>query len=356
MIFEAMLSSPSSGFGARKSNGRTAKMCLFGRFGSSIPVPPDLASQTSVNSPIMAIAPTPPTGSQAVSSPPKPRDEDLDFYGYTHQGLVRKQNEDNYLLCSLHKTMKVISTSLPNPELLELPSQRLASFSMVADGVGGHAGGETASRAALEAMASYATNAMECFYRADPNQESVFLEAMREAALESHEAVKRASRGERGGGRNVDHPHPGHRSLAPGSTSSRWETAGCTGCGAEPWNSSPGTRPSPRTWSIRASCPEPQVPEPLRARAVELDRRADPPGGHRRGARAGRRDAALHRRPHQARERRADSGRLSALTSSEQACKALVQDALDGGGTDNVTVVVLRAVRSGNGGGDGKKG
>jgi protein phosphatase len=37
--------------------------------------------------------------------------------------------------------------------------------------------------------------------------------------------------------------------------------------------------------------------------------------------------------------------RLLNLTSSEQACRALVQDALDGGGTDNVTVVVLRAVR-----------
>ena len=36
--------------------------------------------------------------------------------------------------------------------------------------------------------------------------------------------------------------------------------------------------------------------------------------------------------------------RLKSLTSSEQACKQLVQDALDGGGTDNVTVVVLRAV------------
>ena len=37
--------------------------------------------------------------------------------------------------------------------------------------------------------------------------------------------------------------------------------------------------------------------------------------------------------------------RLSNLTSSEQVCKALLQDALDGGGTDNVTVVVLRSIR-----------
>jgi len=37
--------------------------------------------------------------------------------------------------------------------------------------------------------------------------------------------------------------------------------------------------------------------------------------------------------------------RLLNLTSARQACEALVQDALDGGGTDNVTVVVGRTVR-----------
>src|ERR1051325_3569670 len=80
--------------------------------------------------------------------PPKPRDEDLDFFGLTHQGKVRKDNQDHFLISTLHKTIRVHSTSLPNPELLELPSQRLASFSMVADGVGGPAGGGGGGRGA----------------------------------------------------------------------------------------------------------------------------------------------------------------------------------------------------------------
>jgi serine/threonine protein phosphatase PrpC len=33
------------------------------------------------------------------------------------------------------------------------------------------------------------------------------------------------------------------------------------------------------------------------------------------------------------------------MTSAEQVCNDLVQDALDGGGTDNITVVVGRTVR-----------
>jgi serine/threonine protein phosphatase PrpC len=32
------------------------------------------------------------------------------------------------------------------------------------------------------------------------------------------------------------------------------------------------------------------------------------------------------------------------MTSAEQACQALLQDALDGGGTDNVTILIGRVV------------
>jgi serine/threonine protein phosphatase PrpC len=38
--------------------------------------------------------------------------------------------------------------------------------------------------------------------------------------------------------------------------------------------------------------------------------------------------------------------RLRSMTSAQQVCEALVQDALEGGGSDNVTVVVRRAVAS----------
>jgi protein phosphatase len=39
--------------------------------------------------------------------------------------------------------------------------------------------------------------------------------------------------------------------------------------------------------------------------------------------------------------------RLGHLTSSASACQLLLEDALAGGGSDNVTVVVLRAVAPG---------
>ena len=39
--------------------------------------------------------------------------------------------------------------------------------------------------------------------------------------------------------------------------------------------------------------------------------------------------------------------RLSSMTSSRQACETLLQDALDDGGSDNITMIVARTVKGG---------
>ncbi|MGH7696800.1 MAG: PP2C family protein-serine/threonine phosphatase [Gemmatimonadaceae bacterium] len=130
----------------------------------------------------------------AVATPRKPRDDELDVYGITHKGKVRASNQDHFLIASLHKMMRVRSTSLPNPELLEMPGERLATLVMVADGVGGANAGEEASRAALESIASYVTETMQCYYRADPSDGKAFEDALRAGAAACHAAVvERAS-------------------------------------------------------------------------------------------------------------------------------------------------------------------
>ena len=37
----------------------------------------------------------------------KPLDSEIDVYGLTHQGLVRKTNQDNFLVGTLHKRIDV---------------------------------------------------------------------------------------------------------------------------------------------------------------------------------------------------------------------------------------------------------
>ncbi len=44
----------------------------------------------------------------------KPRDEELDLFGFTHAGKVRRENQDHFLLCTVHPLAVVHATSLPD--------------------------------------------------------------------------------------------------------------------------------------------------------------------------------------------------------------------------------------------------
>lgn len=117
----------------------------------------------------------------------KPRDDEIEVFGLTNQGKVRKDNQDHFLFCTVHKTLRVRTTSLPTADFA-MASERLASLFMVADGVGSSAG-EAASRVTVESVAAYVTRAMQCYYRTDQSDPSVFLKELEEAALASHESV-----------------------------------------------------------------------------------------------------------------------------------------------------------------------
>ena len=130
----------------------------------------------------------------------KPVDDQVDFYGLTHPGKVRKENQDHFLVSSLHKRMDVHLTSLPDSGRLYGEAERLAFLAMVADGVGGGPGGEAASRLALEAVSQYAAESMDCYYTADPTDHQAFTQALADAALHCHNDVRRRSGAESGKG------------------------------------------------------------------------------------------------------------------------------------------------------------
>ena len=123
----------------------------------------------------------------------KPRDDEIDVFGLTHPGKVRRENQDHFLISSLQKRMQVHLTSLPMTELLSPHTERLAFFAMVADGVGGSAGGEEASRLAVAAITRYVTEAMHCYYSVDLADEERFPRALEEAALRVHSDIQGSS-------------------------------------------------------------------------------------------------------------------------------------------------------------------
>jgi serine/threonine protein phosphatase PrpC len=64
-------------------------------------------------------------------------------FGRSHQGRVRNSNEDNFLIAELGRMLWVHQTSLPRPEV-QFGNRRGHLF-LIADGMGGHEGGEVAS-------------------------------------------------------------------------------------------------------------------------------------------------------------------------------------------------------------------
>jgi serine/threonine protein phosphatase PrpC len=121
----------------------------------------------------------------------KPRDDEIDVYGLTHPGNVRKDNQDHFLICSLRKQVVVYLTSLPEADQLDRGAERLAWLAMVADGVGAAAKGEAASRTALEAVTQYVNRTMRCYYAADSADDQEFSDALDEAARQGHEELLR---------------------------------------------------------------------------------------------------------------------------------------------------------------------
>jgi serine/threonine protein phosphatase PrpC len=132
---------------------------------------------------------TPSTPVPAVSQSVRPADTDLDLFGITHKGKIRSENQDHFLLCTVHPQVVMHATSLPNPEALPLRGSRLATVMLVADGVGGAAAGNEAARVATETITRYTSSSLRSYHSAGGTGEQEFRKALEKAALEAHDAV-----------------------------------------------------------------------------------------------------------------------------------------------------------------------
>jgi PPM family protein phosphatase len=136
-----------------------------------------------------------PRSAQTVEAPPtgehdlRPRDNQLDLFGLTHPGKVRTENQDHFLVGTVHPEVVVHGTSLADTDRLPLRGQRLATMLLVADGVGGQTGGSEASRLATEAITAYVSSTLRSYHAAGTSDDQALLDALRTAALKAHEMV-----------------------------------------------------------------------------------------------------------------------------------------------------------------------
>jgi PPM family protein phosphatase len=118
-----------------------------------------------------------------------PTRRNVDVFGLTDPGRVRRENQDQFLIASVHKTLKVLLTSLPESERGDQSSRSKGWLFLVADGVGGVPGGQQASGTALRAIADYVTDAMDLYAQFGPEVEPGLLEELRHSVEKSHEMV-----------------------------------------------------------------------------------------------------------------------------------------------------------------------
>ena len=112
--------------------------------------------------------------------------------GATHPGKVRTNNEDQFLIAHLAKTIEVDASSLPEQGEVR-SSDEVGHILVVADGMGGAAAGEEASTIAVESVKDFALNTLKWFLRLGGTEGHALLSELR-SSLEraDHAVIERA--------------------------------------------------------------------------------------------------------------------------------------------------------------------
>ena len=275
----------------------------------------------------------------------RPRDSELDLFGLTHVGHVRKSNQDHFLLCTVHPLVQMHWTSLPDPDSLPLRGERLATILLVADGVGGSAAGAEASQLAAESVMRYVASTLRCYHAAGSANEGEFEAALQSAATEAHIAVRTEA---------TTLTVPGGMATTLTLAIVIWPWVYVVQVGdSRCYQFVPG--------KLRQVTRDQTMAQALVDQGVlSADKAANTPfsnvltsaiGGETSTPEVTRlgihdRDSVILLCSDGLTKHVTDdeiASRLEAMTSSEQACHALLELALERGGSDNITIVVGRA-------------
>jgi protein phosphatase len=115
---------------------------------------------------------------------------EMECFGASDCGKVRADNEDQFLIADLVKTMRIEATSLPGQADGQVAGRSQGKLLLVADGMGGHHAGERASALAIESINAYVLNTMHWFFRLEKEREQDFEEDLKAALAHSNAQVR----------------------------------------------------------------------------------------------------------------------------------------------------------------------
>jgi protein phosphatase len=105
----------------------------------------------------------------------------IDVAGRSDVGCVRDQNEDTFLIADLGRWLEIRDSSLAVVEAQRRIAGPKGTLMMVADGMGGHGGGEVASAVAVDMIAQFALYAMPWVTQPDEPAEKELLQKLGDA-------------------------------------------------------------------------------------------------------------------------------------------------------------------------------
>jgi protein phosphatase len=118
----------------------------------------------------------------------------MDCFGLTDAGKVRQVNEDQFLIADLNRSMLIHQTSLSHEDHTRLFGGSQGKLLLVADGMGGHAGGRRASALAVETITHYVLNTMPWFFRLHEAAGPDLDEDLRAALEQCQKRIEEAAR------------------------------------------------------------------------------------------------------------------------------------------------------------------
>ncbi len=286
-----------------------------------------------------------------MSRDPKPNFSDIDAWGASHVGKKRSTNQDHFFVGALARGVTVDRTSVVHEGSI-LHAERLASLAVVADGVGGSGGGEEAARVAVHDLISSVSRFFHDAARVESQDPDVFSRLLQDAALACHDSLLQRAE-EEGGARRFSTtltlflglwPHAyllqvgdsrcyvfrngeltqitrdqtfaqdlvdGGALTQTAAQKTRWANVLSSAIGGG--EAAPVVTRVVRDWgTVVLLCSDGLTKHVSDERIEEV---------------------------------------LSSMTSARQAAELLVQNALDDGGSDNVTVIIGRTLRPGETGG-----
>jgi PPM family protein phosphatase len=117
----------------------------------------------------------------------------LDVAALSDKGNVRKQNEDHYFVARAGRHVTTMLTNVPSGDV---PSQfgETGYLMVVADGMGGHAGGEVASRLAIATLINITLHVPDWILRLDDEYAQKLMERAAVRVKQVHDVLKERAR------------------------------------------------------------------------------------------------------------------------------------------------------------------